>query len=114
MTFCLQEGGKLRGGNRLARGRDYELVPERLWKFLCGVYGGTPALPRQVSRNSQWQVELELNPLNARILKHQTVQRQPNVPTMVGGYSAAALQTGAGHGGYSVPGAGGPPSVTRR
>ena len=114
ITVLTGEGGKLRGGSRLARGRDYELVPERLWKFLCGVYGGTPALPRQVIRNSQGQVELELNPLNARILKHQTVQRQPNVPTMVGGYSAAALQTGAGHGGYSVPGAGGPPSITRR
>ena len=114
VTVLTGEGGKLRGGSRLARGRDYELVPERLWKFLSGVYGGTPALPRQVIRNSQGQVELELNPLNARIMKHQTVQRQPNVPTMVGGYSAAALQTGVGHGGYSVPGAGGPPSVTRR
>ena len=31
------EGGKLRGSGRLLRGRDYELVPERLWKFLSQV-----------------------------------------------------------------------------
>ena len=104
------EGGKLRGAGRLARGREYELVPERLWKFLVQVYGGAPALPRQVIRTATGQVELELNPLNARILKHQTVQRAPNVPTMVGGYSAAALQTA--HGSYTA--GGGPPSVTRR
>jgi len=39
-------------------------------------------------------VELELNPLSVKIFKHQTVQRQPNVPTIVGGYSAAAMQAG--------------------
>ena len=79
------------------------------------MYGGSPALPRQVIRNSSGQVELELSPLSARILKHQTVQRQPQVPTMVGGYSAAAMQAGAGHSSYSFQGpGGGPPSVTRR
>jgi hypothetical protein len=39
-------------------------------------------------------VELELNPLCVKIFKHQTIQRQPNVPTIVGGYSAAAMQAG--------------------
>jgi hypothetical protein len=29
-----------------------------------------------------------------KIFKHQTIQRQPNVPTIVGGYSAAAMQAG--------------------
>jgi ubiquitin carboxyl-terminal hydrolase 6/32 len=116
ITVLTGEGGKLRGAGRLVRGRDYELVPERLWKFLLQVYGGSPALPRQVIRTGQGKVELELNPLSARILKHQTVQRQPAVPSMVGGYSAAALQAGAANtGSYSFQGAAaGPPSVTRR
>ena len=85
-------------------------MPERLWKFLVQIYGGSPPLPRQVIRymitmttiiivliiivirNKSGSVELELSPLAARILKHQTIARQPNVPTLVGGYSAAALQ----------------------
>jgi len=80
------------------------------------MYGGSPALPRQVIRTKSGQVELELNPLSARILKHQTIQRQPNVPTIVGGYSAAALQAGVGTASYSSFSGGGtgPPSVTRR
>ena len=115
------EGGKLKNSGKLLRGREYELVPERLWKFLVQMYGGSPALPRQVIRNKNGKVELELNPLSTRILKHQTIARQPNVPTLVGGYSAAALQAGVGggtyHHGFSGNGGGagvGPPSVTRR
>ena len=45
-------------------------------------------------RTKQGKVELELNPLCVKIFKHQTIQRQPNVPTIVGGYSASALQAG--------------------
>ena len=45
------EGGRLRSNGRLVRGKDYELVPERLWKFLAQMYGGTPPLPRQVIRS---------------------------------------------------------------
>ena len=69
------------------------------------------------SRNFKGHVELELNPLNCKILKHQTLQRQPNVPTIVGGYSAAALQAGGGNHNYmsgGLVGGAGPPSVTRR
>jgi len=116
ITVLTGEGGKLKNSGRILRGRDYELVPERLWKFLSQMYGGSPALPRQVIRTKSGQVELELNPLSARILKHQTIQRQPNVPTIVGGYSAAALQAGVGTASYSSFSGGGtgPPSVTRR
>jgi len=121
ITVLTGEGGKLKNSGKLLRGREYELVPERLWKFLVQMYGGSPALPRQVIRNKNGKVELELNPLSTRILKHQTIARQPNVPTLVGGYSAAALQAGVGggtyHHGFSGNGGGagvGPPSVTRR
>ena len=118
ITVLTGEGGKLKNSGKMSRGRDYELVPERLWKFLVQLYGGSPALPRQVIRNKTGRVELELNPLSTRILKHQTVARQPNVPTLVGGYSAAALQAGVGvsayHGFNGGGGGVGPPSVTRR
>ena len=50
VTVLTGEGGKLKSGSKLVRGRDYELVPERLWKFLSDMYGGSPALPRQVIR----------------------------------------------------------------
>ena len=117
ITVLTGEGGKLRNSAKLVRGRDYELLPDRLWKFLVQLYGGSPALPRQVIRTRAGTVELELSPLSARILKHQTVARQPNVPSLVGGYSAAALQAGAYHHhqhNYSGGQQAGPPSVTRR
>lgn len=62
ITVLTGEGGKLKNSGRILRGRDYELVPERLWKFLSQMYGGSPALPRQVIRTKTGQVELELNP----------------------------------------------------
>ena len=114
ITVLTGEGGKLRNSAKLVRGRDYELVPDRLWKFLVQLYGGSPALPRQVIRNKSGTVELELSPLSARILKHQTIARQPNVPSLVGGYSAAALQAGAYHNYTGGGQQAGPPSVTRR
>jgi len=116
ITVLTGEGGKLKSGNRLIRGRDYELVPERLWKFLLDIYRGSPPLPRQVIRAKDGKVELELNPPSIKILKHQTVQRQANVSPMVGGYSAAAMQAGLTTAAYSglVGGSSGPPTVVRR
>jgi ubiquitin carboxyl-terminal hydrolase 6/32 len=42
------EGGKLRTTAKLLRGKDFELIPERLWKTLQQWYGGSLPLPRQV------------------------------------------------------------------
>jgi len=42
------EGGKLKRNLMLVRWRDFELVPDSLWKALFQWYGGAPALPRQV------------------------------------------------------------------
>ena len=50
ITVLTGEGGKLKSASKLVRGKDYELVPERLWKFLSNMYGGSPSLPRQVIR----------------------------------------------------------------
>ncbi|XP_023716699.1 ubiquitin carboxyl-terminal hydrolase 32 isoform X2 [Cryptotermes secundus] len=91
------EGGKLKRNLMLVRWRDFELVPDSLWKALFQWYGGAPALPRQViiPKNSQ-QLELELYPLNLRLLRHQAQPvRAPQTTWsgMVGGYGAAALST---------------------
>jgi len=61
ITVLTGEGGRLRNSGRLVRGKDYELVPERLWKFLAQMYGGSPPLPRQVIRcvsllSSYWSI----------------------------------------------------------
>ena len=105
MYIISGEGGKLKPSLRLIRGKDFELIPERLWRALIHWYGGAPAVRRQVIsrkniqqcffyftnffsfkviRNSQGVVELELHPLSIKLLKHQTVPRQANpVPTVV-------------------------------
>lgn len=66
------EGGRLKRDLILAQHRDYELVPESLWKALAQWYKGPLPLPRQVIQppNSP-DVELELYPLNIRIVRHQ-------------------------------------------
>lgn len=43
------EGGRLKMDVVLTCGRDFEIVPEAVWRALLQWYGGAPALPRQVS-----------------------------------------------------------------
>lgn len=43
------EGGRLKQMPPLIPGRDFQLVPEPVWKTLSQWYGGSPALPRTVS-----------------------------------------------------------------
>jgi hypothetical protein len=43
------DGGKLKCSVPLVRGRDFEIVPESVWKALVQWYTGSPALPRNVS-----------------------------------------------------------------
>ena len=42
------EGGRLRRNTVLEHGRDFELLPEPVWKALSAWYGGSPVLPRTV------------------------------------------------------------------
>lgn len=66
------EGGRLRRDRTLAQDRDFVLVPDSLWKALALWYGGPLPLPRQVIKPpGKNEVELELYPLNLRILRHQ-------------------------------------------
>ena len=43
------EGGKLKRNIPLCRGRDFEVIPEPVWRALQQWYGGGPALPRTVT-----------------------------------------------------------------
>uniref|UniRef100_W4VR89 ubiquitinyl hydrolase 1 n=1 Tax=Corethrella appendiculata TaxID=1370023 RepID=W4VR89_9DIPT len=71
------EGGRLRRDSTLAQHRDFEIVPESLWKALQQWYGGLSPLPRQVIQPpNSTELDLELYPLNLRILQHQQPQQQ--------------------------------------
>lgn len=49
------EGGKLKRNIPLVRGRDFEIIPEPVWRALQQWYGGGPALPRTVLSNLRCQ-----------------------------------------------------------
>ena len=100
VTSLTVEGGKLKPSSKIKEHRDFELIPERLWKALVLWYGGLIALPRQVIRNKEGEVELELNPLSVKLFKHQAVSRPSTavgggIPGVIGGYSAAAAANSA-------------------
>lgn len=64
------EGGHLRRDATLAQHRDFELVPDALWRALALWYGAPDPLPRQVVRPPGADVELELYPLQLHIYRH--------------------------------------------
>ena len=51
-TSLTLEGGRLKRTPQLIHGRDYELVPEPVWRALYHWYGANLALPRPVSTAS--------------------------------------------------------------
>ncbi|KAK9874217.1 hypothetical protein WA026_002571 [Henosepilachna vigintioctopunctata] len=96
VTTLTGEGGRLKRDTTLVQHRDFELVPDSLWKALALWYGGPLPLPRQVIRPpGRHEVEIELYPPNLQILRHHTqlVNNQSNWTAVVGGYGAAALST---------------------
>ncbi|ELT99007.1 hypothetical protein CAPTEDRAFT_129894 [Capitella teleta] len=80
------EGGRLQRDRMLARGRDFELVPEAVWKALSAWYGGSVPLPRTVIISQQGMApELELYPIVVKLFRHQTaVNRPPQAATFTG------------------------------
>ncbi|XP_026740853.1 ubiquitin carboxyl-terminal hydrolase 32-like isoform X3 [Trichoplusia ni] len=82
------EGGHLRRDVTLAQHRDFELLPDKLWRAIALWYGGPDPLPRQVIRPPNSDVELELYPLQLKILRHV-----PNTQSM---FSPSAPVSGAG------------------
>lgn len=71
------EGAPIKKEVTLVQHRDFELVPDALWKALSQWYGGSLPLPRQVIQppNSE-EKELEFYPINLKIYRHQTQQNQ--------------------------------------
>ncbi|XP_064618756.1 ubiquitin carboxyl-terminal hydrolase 32-like [Lineus longissimus] len=90
VTSLTNEGGKLKRTAMLARSRDFELVPEPVWKALHSWYGGTLALPRAVirMRPTDHTPELEMYPIHVKLLRHQVQNTRPNQQTSFTGMMA--------------------------
>ncbi|XP_014674736.1 PREDICTED: ubiquitin carboxyl-terminal hydrolase 32-like [Priapulus caudatus] len=106
VMMLTSEGGKLRRSPLLAPARDFQLVPEPVWKTLSQWYGGSPALPRTVIPSSVRNpiAELELHPISLRLLRHQAAAK-PIGPVSWHGMagSFAAVNMFADAPGYNPP-----------
>lgn len=94
------EGGRLKKEIPLVQHRDFELVPEVLWKAFNSWYGSVVQLPRQVVKPLNTEdKEIELYPLNLRILRHQQAQQnaaaQPNTSAHLGTWNNISSGYGA-------------------
>ncbi|XP_072834635.2 ubiquitin carboxyl-terminal hydrolase 32 isoform X1 [Pogona vitticeps] len=70
------EGGRLKQSPQLIQGRDYEIVPEPVWRALYHWYGANLSLPRPVIRNKATRLpELELFPRYLLFLRQQPAAR---------------------------------------
>ncbi|XP_043910495.1 ubiquitin carboxyl-terminal hydrolase 32 isoform X2 [Protopterus annectens] len=71
-----QEGGRLKRSLQLVRGRDFEMVPESVWRALYHWYGANVSLPRPVIKNAKTsQPELEYFPRYLLFLRQQPATR---------------------------------------
>ncbi|XP_041750795.2 ubiquitin carboxyl-terminal hydrolase 32-like isoform X1 [Coregonus clupeaformis] len=72
------EGGLLRRSPSLILSRDFEVVPEPVWRALYHWYGANLSLPRPVIRNTKTDcAELELFPRHLLFLRQQPPARTP-------------------------------------
>ncbi|KAF0030345.1 hypothetical protein F2P81_017076 [Scophthalmus maximus] len=72
------EGGRLKHSLQLVTGRDFETVPEPVWRALYHWYGANLSLPRPVILESKkGQAELELFPRYVLFLRQQPATRSP-------------------------------------
>uniref|UniRef100_A0A4W6CGZ8 Ubiquitin carboxyl-terminal hydrolase 32 n=1 Tax=Lates calcarifer TaxID=8187 RepID=A0A4W6CGZ8_LATCA len=72
------EGGRLKRSLQLVPGRDFETVPEPVWRALYHWYGANLSLPRPVILESKTgQAELELFPRHVLFLRQQPATRSP-------------------------------------
>ncbi|KAM7433841.1 Transcription elongation factorSPT6 [Porites harrisoni] len=80
------EGGKLKRNIPLVRGRDFEIIPEPVWRALQQWYGGGPALPRTVINptNGDPTPELELYPISLRLFRHSPPPTRGGITTWTG------------------------------
>ncbi|CAB1348315.1 unnamed protein product, partial [Coregonus sp. 'balchen'] len=68
------EGGRLRQSLQLVEGRDFETVPEPVWRALFHWYGANLSLPRPTKTGG---AELELFPRYLLFLRQQAATRTP-------------------------------------
>uniref|UniRef100_A0AAV2J1G7 Ubiquitin carboxyl-terminal hydrolase 32 n=1 Tax=Knipowitschia caucasica TaxID=637954 RepID=A0AAV2J1G7_KNICA len=72
------EGGRLKRSLQLVPGRDFEIVPEPVWRALYHWYGANLSLPRPVILESRTKAaELELFPRFLLFLRQQPATRTP-------------------------------------
>ncbi|KAI2656254.1 Ubiquitin carboxyl-terminal hydrolase 32 [Labeo rohita] len=72
------EGGRLKKSQQLVAGRDFETVPEPVWRALYHWYGANLSLPRPVITSTVTaQPELELFPRYLLFLRQQPATRSP-------------------------------------
>uniref|UniRef100_A0A672QVL1 ubiquitinyl hydrolase 1 n=1 Tax=Sinocyclocheilus grahami TaxID=75366 RepID=A0A672QVL1_SINGR len=72
------EGGRLKKSQQLVAGRDFEMVPEPVWRALYHWYGANLSLPRPVIMSTiTAQPELELFPRYLLFLRQQPATRSP-------------------------------------
>ncbi|XP_071945533.1 ubiquitin carboxyl-terminal hydrolase 32-like isoform X2 [Antedon mediterranea] len=82
------EGGRLKRSLNPIIGREFEIIPDPVWKALYQWYAGGPILPRNVITPTKGDKapHLELYPLNVKLLRHQSnTPKQGNVA--IGGLS---------------------------
>ncbi|XP_012868534.1 PREDICTED: ubiquitin carboxyl-terminal hydrolase 32 [Dipodomys ordii] len=72
-TSLTLEGGRLKRTPQLIHGRDYEMVPEPVWRALYHWYGANLALPRPVIRNKDmsWPEEMSFIANSSKIDRHK-------------------------------------------
>uniref|UniRef100_A0A8C7G585 Ubiquitin carboxyl-terminal hydrolase 32 n=1 Tax=Oncorhynchus kisutch TaxID=8019 RepID=A0A8C7G585_ONCKI len=72
------EGGRLNQSLQLVSGRDFETVPEPVWRALFHWYGANLSLPRPVIQQTKTgRAELELFPRYLLFLRQQPATRTP-------------------------------------
>ncbi|XP_045069861.1 ubiquitin carboxyl-terminal hydrolase 32-like isoform X1 [Coregonus clupeaformis] len=72
------EGGRLKQSLQLVEGRDFETVPEPVWRALFHWYGANLSLPRPVIQQTKTGgAELELFPRYLLFLRQQAATRTP-------------------------------------
>ncbi|XP_071850144.1 ubiquitin carboxyl-terminal hydrolase 32-like isoform X3 [Apostichopus japonicus] len=78
VTSLTNEGGRLRKQPPLLISRDYETLPDPVWKALNLWYAGGPALPRNVIIPDPQKAipVLELHPIHVKLLQHEKKQNK--------------------------------------
>ncbi|EDV23557.1 uncharacterized protein TRIADDRAFT_58322 [Trichoplax adhaerens] len=96
------EGGRLKKNVNLIPRRDYQLLPEAVFKALCQWYGCNLSLPRHVTTNKDGKAELELYPICVKILRHTSPNRNSNSSSLWSTVTGFSGITFGGFGGFGV------------